>query len=44
VSRASYCLLSDADVQALVDHLITLTHLNPQERGLCFDRFLSDLP
>jgi hypothetical protein len=44
VSPAAPCsMLSDADAQALVDQLITLMQLNPQQRGLRFERFLSYL-
>lgn len=42
-SSARSSTLSDSAAQALVDHLITLTQLDPQERGLRFEHFLSDL-
>lgn len=42
-SDAPSSLLSEADAQALTEHLITLMQLNPQERGLRFERFLTEL-
>ncbi len=42
-SDAPHRMLSDADAEALIAHLLTLMQLNPQERGLRFERFLTEL-
>jgi hypothetical protein len=42
-SDAPSSVLSDADAETLTAYLVTLMDLHPQERGLGFERFLTEL-